>query len=255
MEVFYSIAGLFVGFIVGLTGIGGGALMTPILILGFGIPPVMAVSTDLLYASITKCGGMVSYARKKLVDWRVVLLLLAGSVPGSLLALRFMSGLGEHASMEHLINLTLGFSLVLTSIAVFFRSRITALTANRKRISGTPLAIITMLAGLFLGVMVTLSSVGAGALGTALLIVFYPRMSMASIVGTDLVHAVVLTGVAAAGHYQMDNINLELLKFLLLGGIPGVLAGSYLGTRLSSSMMQPVMGILLLLIGLRFMAA
>ena len=255
MEIFYSFAGLLVGFIVGLTGIGGGALMTPILIVVFGIPPIMAVSTDLLYASITKCGGMVSYAKKKLVDWRVVILLLSGSIPGSLMTLQFMKGLDGLGQVEQLINLVLGVSLVLTSFAVFFRNKIRTLTEKHGTLSGRHLTAFTVLAGLFLGGTVTLSSVGAGALGTALLIVFYPRMSMATIVGTDLVHAVVLTGVAAAGHYQMDNINFELLQFLLLGGLPGVFVGSYLGSRLSPNIMQPVMGTLLLIIGLRFMVA
>ncbi|OED42524.1 hypothetical protein ACH42_12250 [Endozoicomonas sp. (ex Bugula neritina AB1)] len=255
MEIFYSFAGLLVGFIVGLTGIGGGALMTPILIMVFGIPPIVAVSTDLLYASITKCGGMMSYAKQKLVDWRVAMVLLAGSIPGSLITLRFMSGLEDLGQVEQLINLMLGVSLILTSIAVFLRDKIRNVTANRALVSGVPLTGLTILIGLFLGGMVTLSSVGAGALGTALLIVFYPRMPMAMIIGTDLVHAVVLTGVAAVGHYQMDNVNFELLQFLLIGGIPGALAGSYLGTRLSPNIMQPIMGALLLIIGLRFMVA
>ena len=255
MEVFYSVAGLLVGFVVGLTGIGGGALMTPILIVAFGIPPIMAVSTDLLYASITKCGGIVSYAKNQLVNWRVVILLLLGSLPGSLLALQFMNQLGSLDQIEGLINLVLGVSLILTSIAVFFRSKIKQLTESRAIVSGRQRSLVTIVAGLFLGVLVTLSSVGAGALGTALLIVCYPRMTMARIIGTDLVHAVILTGVAAAGHYQMDNVNLELLQFLLLGGIPGVIAGSALGSRLSSDIMQPVMGTLLLIIGLRFIVA
>lgn len=255
MEIFYSFAGLLVGFIVGLTGIGGGALMTPILIVVFGIPPVMAVSTDLLYAAITKSGGMLSYAKQKLVDWRVALLLLTGSIPASLMTLQFMSSLEDMARIEQLINTMLGVSLILTSVAVFLRNRIREITASQAMVSGIHLNVLTVFAGLFLGIMVTLSSVGAGALGTALLIVFYPRMPMTMIIGTDLVHAVVLTGVAAAGHYQMNNINVELLQFLLLGGIPGVFAGSYLGTRLSPNIMQPVMGTILLIIGLRFMVA
>ncbi len=260
MEIAYSFAGLVVGFIVGLTGIGGGALMTPILIVVFGIPPVTAVSTDLLYAAVTKCGGIWSYARHKLVEYRIVALLLAGSLPGSLFTLNYLQGLDALEEIEHLMNLTLGLSLVLTSIAVFLRNKIREramalqdhpLAGRIRRIRPT----ITVITGFALGAMVTLSSVGAGALGTALLILLYPRMSMPTIVGTDLLHAVVLTGVAGAGHYSMGNVDLALLAYLLIGSLPGVLLGSHLGTRLSPRVMQPIMGSILFAIGLRFVLA
>ena len=170
MEIAYSFAGLVVGFIVGLTGIGGGALMTPILIVGFGIPPVTAVSTDLLYAAITKFGGSISYARKKLVEWRVVFLLLGGSIPGALMTLNYLDGLGGLEKVEHLMNITLGVSLVLTSVAVFFRAWI---RASVVKLEGTRFEkhgrryrpYVTLLMGVVLGGLVTLSSVGAGALG------------------------------------------------------------------------------------------
>ncbi|WP_292956289.1 MULTISPECIES: sulfite exporter TauE/SafE family protein [unclassified Neptuniibacter] len=260
MELAYSFAGLVVGFIVGLTGIGGGALMTPILIVVFGIPPITAVSTDLIYAAVTKFGGAITYTRKKLIEWKVVILLLAGSVPGSLLTLFYLDSLGGLEKMEHLINLTLGISLVLTSIAVFLRNKIRNQAikwqhtpAARHAKKWRPLA--TTLMGLVLGCLVTLSSVGAGALGTALLIVLYPRMSMPTIVGTDLVHAVALTAIAGAGHYQMGSVDLSLLAYLLIGSLPGVFVGSQIGTRLSPKVMQPIMGSILLAIGLRFVIA
>ncbi|MCP4598245.1 sulfite exporter TauE/SafE family protein [Neptuniibacter sp.] len=260
MELAYSFAGLVVGFIVGLTGIGGGALMTPILIVVFGIPPITAVSTDLLYAAVTKFGGTISYARKKLVEWKVVILLLSGSIPGSLLTIGYLKGLDGLEQIEHLMNLTLGISLVLTSIAVFLRNKIrdqamkwqhtrAATHARRWR----PVVTVTM--GFALGGLVTLSSVGAGALGTALLILLYPRMTMQTIVGTDLVHAVVLTAVAGAGHYQMGSVDMALLIYLLIGSLPGVFMGSHIGTRLSPKVMQPIMGSILLAIGLRFVIA
>ncbi|WP_027856193.1 sulfite exporter TauE/SafE family protein [Marinobacterium jannaschii] len=260
MEFAYSFAGLVVGFIVGLTGIGGGALMTPILIVIFGIPPVAAVSTDLLYAAITKCGGIWSYARKQLVQYRIVVLLLAGSIPGSLITLNYLKGLEALEQIEHLMNLTLGVSLVLTSIAVFLRNQIRDYAASMQ---DHPLAAkarrvrpaITVATGFLLGGLVTLSSVGAGALGTALLIVLYPRLSMQQIVGTDLLHAVVLTGIAGAGHYTMGNVDLTLLAYLLIGSLPGVFLGSHIGARLSPKVMQPIMGSILLAIGLRFVLA
>ena len=260
MELAYTAAGLVVGFVIGLTGVGGGALMTPILIVIFGIPPFVAVSTDLLYAAVTKCGGIVSYAKQRLIQWKIVISLLIGSIPGALFTLNYLQGLDGLDSIEHLMNLTLGVSLVLTSVAVFLRVRIQKLAA---RLSGNAFTrsikhwrpAITVGTGFVLGVLVTLSSVGAGALGTALLIVLYPRLTMPQIVGTDLVHAVVLTSVAGAGHYQMGGVDLELLGNLLLGSLPGVFVGSYIGARLSPRLMQPIMGSLLMLIGLRFVIA
>jgi len=257
MEFAYIVAGMVVGVVVGLTGIGGGALMTPILIVVFGIPPFVAVSTDLLYAAVTKCGGIWSYARKQLVQWRIVGCLLLGSLPGSLLTLGYLEGLDGMEQIEHLMNLTLGFSLVLTSVAVFLRARIRDFAESMQG-NGFATGLrkwrpaITVATGFVLGGMVTLSSVGAGALGTALLIVLYPRMTMPAIVGTDLVHAVVLTSVAGAGHYQLGGVDLQLLAFLLIGSLPGVFVGSHIGARLSPRLMQPIMGSLLMAIGLRF---
>ncbi len=260
MEIAYVFAGLVVGFIVGLTGIGGGALMTPILIVVFGVAPVVAVSTDLLYAAVTKFGGMWSYARRKMVQWNIVGLMLLGSVPGSLLTLQYLKGLDALESIEHMMNMTLGVSLVLTSVAVFLRNQI---RERAMRFEGHPFAararrwrpLLTTLMGLLLGCLVTLSSVGAGALGTAMLILIYPRLSMPTIVGTDLVHAVVLTSIAGAGHYSMGNVDMSLLVYLLIGSLPGVFAGSHVGVRLSSRVMQPIMGSILFAIGLRFVLA
>ena len=260
MELAYSFAGLVVGFIIGLTGIGGGALMTPILIVVFGIPPAIAVSTDLLYAAVTKCGGIWAYSKNKLIEWKIVGLLLLGSVPSGLITINYLGELGSIDQLESLINITLGVSLTLTSIAVFFRDKIRGYILH-KRHSRLQKAInrsrnvLTVFAGAMLGILVTLSSVGAGALGTAILIFLYPRLRMPGIVGTDLVHAVVLTSIAGAGHYQLGNMDFELLIYLLIGSIPGVFAGSHLGVKLSLKIMQPIIGSLLLMIGLRFILA
>ncbi|MEH6472821.1 MAG: sulfite exporter TauE/SafE family protein [Halopseudomonas sp.] len=260
MELAYSFAGLVVGFIVGLTGIGGGALMTPILIVGFGISPAVAVSTDLLYAAVTKMGGVWPYAKNRLVNWQIVIAMLIGSVPGSLITLWWLSGIEALETIEHLMNLTLGVSLVLTSVAVFFRNRIRTyvieLDAPRLKAAGRRWRLpVTSVAGLVLGMLVTLSSVGAGALGTALLILLFPHMTMPMIVATDLVHAVVLTGIAGVGHWQLGNVDPMLLLYLLMGSLPGVYLGSHLGVRLSPKFMQPLMGTLLLIIGIRFVLA
>ncbi len=260
MELAYSFAGLVVGFIIGLTGIGGGALMTPILIVLFGIPPVIAVSTDLFYAAITKCGGIWAYSKNKLIEWKIVGLLLIGSVPTGLITISYLGELGSIDQLEKLINITLGVSLTLTSIAVFFRDRIRGYILQKRhsrlqKAINRSRSVLTVFAGAMLGVLVTLSSVGAGALGTAILIFLYPRLKMPGIVGTDLVHAVVLTSIAGAGHYQLGNMDFELLAYLLVGSIPGVFAGSHLGVKLSLKIMQPIIGSLLLMIGLRFILA
>lgn len=260
MELAYSFAGLVVGFIIGLTGIGGGALMTPILIVVFGIPPAIAVSTDLLYAAVTKCGGIWAYSKNKLIEWKIVGLLLLGSVPSGLITINYLGELGSIDQLESLINITLGVSLTLTSIAVFFRDKIRGYILHRRhsrlqKAINRSRNVLTVFAGAMLGVLVTLSSVGAGALGTAILIFLYPRLRMPGIVGTDLVHAVVLTSIAGAGHYQLGNMDFELLIYLLIGSIPGVFAGSHLGVKLSLKIMQPIIGSLLLMIGLRFILA
>lgn len=260
MELAYSFAGLVVGFIIGLTGIGGGALMTPILIVVFGIPPAIAVSTDLLYAAVTKCGGIWAYSKNKLIEWKIVGLLLLGSVPSGLITINYLGELGSTDQLESLINITLGVSLTLTSIAVFFRDKIRGYILHRRHSSlqkaiNRSRNVLTVFAGAMLGILVTLSSVGAGALGTAILIFLYPRLRMPGIVGTDLVHAVVLTSIAGAGHYQLGNMDFELLIYLLIGSIPGVFAGSHLGVKLSLKIMQPIIGSLLLMIGLRFILA
>lgn len=257
MELYYSLAGFVVGLLVGLTGIGGGALMTPVLIVVFGVPVITAVSTDLLYAAITKCGGVVNYYKQKMINWKVVLLMLSGSLPGSWLTLNYLSKLGDMSDIEGLINTVLGVSLILTSIAVFMRSRIQRLTtqlADQGRFVwlGKFRPSITVATGLGLGVLVSLSSVGAGALGTALLICCYPRMKMPEVVGTDLLHAVILTTVAGVGHYSMGSVDLSLLLYLIIGSLPGVFIGSYYGVKLSASVMQPVMGSVLMIIGGHF---
>lgn len=271
MELGYIIAGAFVGVLVGFTGIGGGALMTPMLILGFGVPAVVAVSTDLAYAAITKFAGGIAYARQRLVAWRIVILMLCGSIPGSLLALYYLSGVADLQAQASLINLILGIGLVLTSLVLCFRSKIQdwqhrrahasgnhSPGAGRSRVKqreqGSPLKDTALvIAGLLLGILVTLSSVGAGALGTAMLILLYPRMSMRRIVGTDLAHAVVLTTIAGSGHYSLGNLDFSLLTYLLIGSIPGVILGSQLARHLSSALLQPVIAVLLFGIGMRFM--
>jgi len=257
MDLYFTLAGFVVGLLVGLTGIGGGALMTPVLIVVFQVPIITAVSTDLLYAAITKCGGVANYYRHKMINWKVVILMLTGSLPGSWLTLNFLQQLDDRVQIESLINTVLGVSLLLTAAAVFFRTKIQAASialgdSNKMAVFGKIRPFVTVITGLGLGVLVTLSSVGAGALGTALLIICYPRMRMPEVVGTDLLHAVILTSVAGAGHYTMGSIDFSLLFYLIIGSLPGVFIGSYYGVKLSPKLMQPIMGSVLLVIGTHF---
>lgn len=252
MELLYLLAGLIVGCAIGISGIGGGSLMTPILVLGFGLPPLTAVSTDLLYAALTKLVGTVSYARAGLVNWSVVNRLLAGSLPGAALALLVLERLNP-AQSTWLINRVLGLALILTALVVLLRARRRPQRAPEIGLSACQRTIFTIGCGLMLGLLVTLSSVGAGALGTAFLMVLNPTWPLRQVIATDLAHAVVLTAVAGLGHWQLlGQVDPGLLGLLLLGAVPGVVAGATLGRRLPNALLQPALGGLMLLIGLHF---
>lgn len=234
----YVLAGFIVGLIIGLTGVGGGSLMTPILMLGFGISPIVAVGTDLAYAAITKSSGIIVHQRRGNIHWRLVGLLALGSVPASLLALELLKSWLAPASAYDsttLIRTTLSVALILTSIVLLFKAQIIRLGARESltvvhalhRTLQTP---ITILCGFIIGVLVTLSSVGAGAIGAAVLLFLYPLLRTAHIVGTDVAHAVPITAIAAFGHYYLGSIDLMLLLNLLAGSLPGIaLGGHYCG--------------------------
>lgn len=257
LDLAYTAAGFVVGLIVGLTGIGGGALMTPLLVLGFGVNAATAVGTDLIYAAVTKCGGVAVYGRRGLVKWHIVGRLLLGSIPGALITIWVLSRLSVGDAIESVINATLSIALVLTSLALFFRGRLMAAAETnrwpelRERLRPWRASLTTFM-GLLLGVLVTISSVGAGALGTAVLVLLYPRLSVPLIVGTDLAHAVILAGVAGFGHFHLGTVDFVLLGALLLGSMPGVFIGSHLGVRLPDRVVRPVMASMLLVVGLRF---
>ena len=256
-EFAYTLAGLLVGVIVGLTGIGGGAVMTPLLVLGFGINPATAVGTDLVYAALTKSTGVFVYARKGLVAWRTVLILMAGSLPGALLALWVLSYFALGEFIETIIHVTLSVALVMTSLLLFFRNYLPRLNSNEDAPHTHQWLIrhrakITIVAGFMLGILVTLSSVGAGALGTALLVMLYPALAIPVVVGTDLAHAVALASVAGLGHLNLGTVDLNLLASLLLGSLPGVYLGSHFGARLPEEIVRPAVAGMLLIVGLRF---
>ncbi len=244
----YSISGFVIGVLVGLTGVGGGSLMTPLLVLVFGIHPATAVGTDLLYASITKTGGTAVHSLNKTVDWRIVGLLGAGSIPAAVVTVFLLNAYGAPAKPA-LISTTLGFALILTAISVAFRPWIAAFAARLGEVSGRRVAVLTVVVGAALGVLVTISSVGAGALGVTALILLYPKLPTVRIVGSDIAHAVPLTLVGGIGHLWMGSVNGPLLASLLVGSIPGIIIGSQFSARVPDRVLRPILAATLLLVG------
>ena len=229
MTLSYVISGFAVGLLVGLTGVGGGSLMTPLLTLIFGINPAVAVGTDLAFASITKSAGTFAHRFRNTVHWDIVKLLSIGALPAALLAtlaLNYFGALDKH--IGQIIRYSIAFSVILTVIAIIFRGRMQAWIATHpeRQLQGRKLAAATITSGAILGTLVTISSIGAGAIGATLLVLLYPRLSPAEIAGTDIAYAVPLTAVAAFGHWWLGSINWELLAMLLIGSVPGITIGS-----------------------------
>jgi uncharacterized membrane protein YfcA len=243
VQPLYSLAGLAVGLLVGLTGVGGGSLMTPILILLFGIHPATAVGTDLLYAAATKTAGSVVHGFNRTIDWRVVGLLATGSVPLTVVTIAVLGHLDITSTMARdLITVVLTVALFITALTLVFRERIVARYAAR--ISALPaqrVAILTIGVGAVLGVLVSITSVGAGAIAVTSLILLYPQLPTARIVGSDIAHAVPLTLAAGIGHWFLGSINFDIMIFLLLGSIPGIVIGSYAAVRIPETALRLVL--------------
>ncbi len=249
----YVVSGLIVGAAVGLTGVGGGSLMTPILILVFGIPPVAAVGTDLLYAAATKTVGTAVHGAHATVDWRVVLRLALGSVPTAIITLVILNSLGIESSQTNaLVSDVLAVTLMITALALTFRKQLLAYyTKKVGKLSERQTIRYTILTGAILGALVSCTSVGAGALGVTALIVLYPELPAVRLVGSDIAHAVPLTLVAGAGHWILGNINFTLLATLLLGSIPGILIGSILAPRVPELYLRRTMAAVLALVAVK----
>jgi hypothetical protein len=229
MSLSYVISGFVVGILVGLTGVGGGSLMTPLLTLLFGVSPSVAVGTDLAFACITKSAGTFTHKARGTVNWRIVKLLCIGALPASLLAAIGLNHFGVlNKEISQIIRYTIAGSVLLTVVALLFKRRMLA-WLNRhpeKQLQGRALEIATILSGVILGVLVTVSSIGAGAIGATIIVMLYPRLSPAEIVGTDIAYAVPLTAVAAIGHWWLGSIHWLLLGTLLVGSVPGIILGS-----------------------------
>jgi len=251
----YSLAGVLVGMLVGLTGVGGGSLMTPLLVLAFGFHPATAVGTDLLYASATKTVGGAVHGLRGTVDWAIVRRLAMGSVPAAAATLLVLSRVGEHdAQTGATIAFVLGVALVCTAIATFFRARIVAAIGPRFRgMSRRRLDALTVILGVVLGVLVSLTSVGAGALGMTALLILYPTAPVNRLVGSDIAHAVPLTLIAGLGHLWLGSVDLLLLGSLLAGSIPGIVLGSVIASRVTDRVLTPILATTLAVVGLKLL--
>ncbi len=246
----FAVSGFGVGVLVGLTGVGGGSLMTPLLVLAFGIHPALAVGTDLIYAAVTKSAGTLVHGLSDTVDWRITTRLAAGSVPATIVTIYCLSLLGGGKESSAVITTVLGVALILTSISLVFRAKLVSLAEARfGEISPERVRGLTILTGVVLGVLVSLSSVGAGALGVTALILLYPKLPIARIVGSDIAHAVPLTLIAGTGHWLIGSIDWSMLASLLVGSLPGIVIGSLLSTRVPEKVLRGVLAATLALVG------
>ena len=249
----FMLSGFFVGLLVGQTGVGGGSLMTPILVLFFGVHPATAVGTDLLYASATKTVGTLVHGLNHTVNWRITARLASGSVPTTLMTLFAISHYNiTGPTSGRIISIALGIMLLLTALSLIFRRRFLAIVGPASE-RATPEQVIrfTVITGAVLGVLVTISSVGAGALGVTALLMLYPRVPMAVIVGSDIAHAVPLTLVAGIGHWWLGSVDWPLLTSLLSGSIPGIVLGSYLSVHVPDAVLRPMLAATLVVVGMR----
>jgi hypothetical protein len=252
MDFGFIIAGFIVGFLVGLTGVGGGSLMTPILMIFFHIKPALAVGTDLLYASITKSVGIFAHGKLGNIDWRIVKLLGAGSVPASFATILFLRTINVDSSEAiATIKFSLGIALIITSAAVLLRTKLMSLLAKETLIPEKYVASSTVVLGIVLGGLVTLTSVGAGALGVTALIVLYPHKKITTIVGSDIAHAVPLTLVAGLGHASLGTVDYSLLGTLLIGSIPGIYIGSHLSAKVAEHWIRIALATILIYVGVK----
>ncbi len=221
--------------------------MTPLLVMMFGITPSTAVGTDLLYAALTKASGVWAHHKKHNVDWKVTRQLMAGSIPASLITLAVLGHVKTTSHFETYVRLGLAFALILTAVALLCGAGKKRCILKLAQSPGTT-ARWTLLLGALIGLLVTLSSVGAGAVGTAALVALYPEMAVVRIVGTDIAHAVPLTLLAGLGHFTLGHVNISLLANLLVGSIPGIWIGSHLTARMPEQLLRVLLAILLLLI-------
>ncbi|HLP99436.1 MAG TPA: sulfite exporter TauE/SafE family protein [Sideroxyarcus sp.] len=259
MDWLYTASGFLVGLIVGVTGVGGGSLMTPLLVLFFGVSPATAVGTDLLYASLTKTVGGWVHGRNGTVDWKVVGLLSLGSFPAAVITIALLKYLAlDEKTLRSLVTSVLSVALLATAAALLLKDWLKKLALREDgsvyELHHRHLPAATIATGLVVGTLVTISSIGAGVLGTVALLFLYPRMAAVRVVGTDIVHAVPLTAVAGMGHMALGTVDFVLLGSLLLGSIPGIWIGSHLSAKVPEKVLRPFLAVMLLIIGIKMVA-
>ena len=253
LDLPHAMAGLLVGLLVGLTGVGGGSLMTPLLVLMFGVAPQTAVGTDLLFAAVTKSVGVGVHHRRDTIDWKIFRRLATGSVPAAILtliALATFVHIGDKTS--GVIITVLGAVLLVTAVGLVFQRKLLAYGATHPAPIDRAL-VPTIVLGVVLGVLVTITSVGAGAIGATVLVMLYRRMPISRIVGTDIAHAVPLAFIAGMGHWFIGSVDLKLLVALLVGSIPGVVAGSLLSSRAPDKLLRWALAAVLTVSGIRLL--
>jgi uncharacterized protein len=260
MEFGYPVLGFVVGAVVGMTGMGGGAIMTAALIGLFGVPALTAVGTDLVYASVTKVVGTSVHARNRNVDWRVVALLTLGSIPATGIMLYVLSQVGlANPRLELWVTRFLGVVILLAALTIVWRRslelpHLDGVGQDAANQALTALVVArTVALGVAIGAVVTISSVGAGAIGVALLMALYPAMAAARIVGTDIAHAVPLTLVAGLGHAFIGSVDWSLLVLLLVGSLPGIYVGSHVAHLVPDRYLMTGLAVVLMAIGVRLL--
>jgi uncharacterized membrane protein YfcA len=259
IDLHYAVAGAITGFFVGMTGVGGGALMTPILLLFFGVAPATAVATDLWFAVVTKLFGFAVHARSGNVDWKVVKRLWFGSIPVAILVVLYVTNfhqLGQAAWLSQVIAMVLS----LTAIGLLFSPYLLSKGRDQRlRHADTfkhfqPL--LTVMAGAVLGICVTLTSIGAGALGSVMMIYLYPlRLTPHRLVATDIVHAIPLAAVAGLGYLWAGMVDVHMLLSLLAGSIPAVLIGAFWANKVSGRLIQVMLSVVLILASVKMFAS
>lgn len=254
MDVSFVVSGFAVGLLVGMTGVGGGSLMTPLLTLLFGVSPAVAVGTDLAFASITKGVGTFTHRLRGTVHWDIVRRLCIGALPAALLAslsLKYFGTLNQ--DIGQLIRYMIGGSVLLTVVALLFKRKMLEwITAHPERqLQGRSLALATIVSGAVLGVLVTISSIGAGAIGATVLVLLYPRLTAAEVAGTDIAYAVPLTAIAAIGHWWLGSIDWNLLLALLIGSLPGITLGSYVARAVPEKLLRGLLAVILVTVAFK----
>jgi uncharacterized membrane protein YfcA len=249
----YTLSGFCVGALVGMTGVGGGSLMTPLLILLFGVHPATAVGTDLLYAAITKTAGTLVHGLYRTIDWHVVGRLAAGSIPATCVTILVLSQIDLSGETSHvLINTVLSAALILTACVLIFRRMILNIyAAHVGNLSTRRTKLFTVAFGATLGMLVSISSVGAGAVGVTALILLYPHLPMRRIVGSDIAHAVPLTLAGGIGHWILGSVDWQILVSLLIGSLPGVILGGHVSVRVPDTVLRLLLAMILIIVACR----